>query len=134
MNVIFTDVDGVLQINNPKKWDKKCCKRYSDICNELDLKCVVISTWRVQYKIRELQEIFYEQGIDVEIIGYTDVLGIDRGEEILIYLNNNDVDNYCVLDDNCRDIYPFVTNVVNVERSYIGITEENINQIRKIFK
>jgi hypothetical protein len=123
MNIIFTDIDGVLQINNPKKWNKKCCKLYSDICNELDLKAVVTSTWRVHYKLRELQEIFYSHGIDVEIVGYTDVLGIERGEEIQLYLNENQYDNYVIIDDNVRDILPYVQNVVAVEKSYIGLTD-----------
>lgn len=134
MNVIFTDIDGVLQINNPKKWNKKCCKLYSDICNELDLKAVVTSTWRVQYKLRELQEIFYSQGIDVEIVGTTDVLGIERGEEIAMWLSDNMISNYVVIDDNVKDILPFVNNVVKIEKSYDGLTEDNINEIRNIVK
>lgn len=133
MNIIFTDIDGVLQINNPKKWDKKCCKLYSDVCNELNLKAVITSTWRVHYKLRELQEIFYSQGIDVEIIGTTDVLGIERGEEIAIWLSNNDVDNYVVIDDNVKDILPFVNKVVAIEKSYVGLTNDNIQQIKKYF-
>lgn len=134
MNVIFTDIDGVLQINNPKKWNKKCCKLYSDICNELDLKAVITSTWRVQYKLRELQEIFYSQGIDVEIVGTTDVLGIERGEEIAMWLSDNMISNYVVIDDNVKDILPFVNNVVAIKKSYVGITEDNINEIRNIVK
>lgn len=132
MNIIFTDIDGVLQINNPKKWNKKCCKLYSDICNELALKAVITSTWRVQYKLRELQEIFYSQGIDVEIIGTTEVLGIERGEEIAMWLSNNMISNYVVIDDNVRDIISFVNNVVKIEKSYEGLTENNIMQIRNI--
>ena len=134
MNVIFTDIDGVLQINNPKKWNKKCCKLYSDICNELDLKAVITSSWRIQYKLRELQEIFYSQGIDVEIIGTTDVLGIERGEEIAMWLSDNMISNYVVIDDNVKDILPFVNNVVTIKKSYEGITEDNINEIRNIVK
>ena len=134
MNVIFTDIDGVLQINNPKKWNKKCCILYSDICNELDLKAVITSSWRIQYKLRELQEIFYSQGIDVEIIGTTDVLGIERGEEIAMWLSDNMISNYVVIDDNVKDILPFVNNVVTIKKSYEGITEDNINEIRNIVK
>lgn len=133
MGYIFTDIDGVLQINNPKKWDKKCCTLYNNICNELNLKAVITSTWRVQYSIRELQNIFYDQGIDVEIVGVTDVLGIERGEEILNYIRDNSVSEYVVIDDNVRDIVPFVNNVVCIEKSYIGLTEENCKQIKKIF-
>lgn len=133
MRYIFTDIDGVLQINNPKKWDRKCCALYSKVCNELELKAVITSTWRVRYSIRELQEIFYNQGIDVEIVGVTDVLGVDRGEEILNYIRENSVSEYVVIDDNVRDIVPFVNNVVAIEKSYTGLTEENCKQIKKVF-
>jgi len=133
MRYIFTDIDGVLQIKNPKKWDKKCCALYNKLCNELDLKAVITSTWRVRYSVRELQNIFYDQGIDVEIVGVTDVLGIDRGEEILNYIRDNSVSEYVVIDDNVRDIIPFVNNVVGIDKSYIGLTEENCKEIKKIF-
>jgi hypothetical protein len=131
-NIIFTDIDGVLQINNPKKWNKKCCKMYSDICNEFNLQPVITSTWRIHYKLHELQNIFYGHGIDVEILDYTDVLGIERGEEIAIWLSNNCIDNYIVIDDNVRDIIPYVLNVVPIKKSYIGLTVENINEIKNI--
>lgn len=131
-NIIFTDIDGVLQINNPKKWNAKCCKIYSDLCNKYNLRPVITSTWRVQYKLRELQEIFYNQGIDVEIYDYTEVCGIERGEEIAMWLSNNQIDNYIVIDDNVRDILPYVSNVVPIEKSYIGLTEDNIKEIENI--
>lgn len=131
-NIIFTDIDGVLQINNPKKWDKKCCKLYNDICKELNLKAVITSTWRIHYTIKELQKIFYSHGINVEIIGYTEVLGIDRGEEIKMYLLDEPCDKYVVIDDNVRDILPYVQNVVKIDKSYIGLTENNIKEIKNI--
>lgn len=133
MRIIFTDIDGVLQINNPKKWNKKCCKLYNDICKELKLKAVVTSTWRVRYSIKELQNIFIQQGIDIEIVGVTEVLGIERGEEIYEYIKSNSISEYVVIDDNIRDIVPFVNNVVAIEKSFIGLTEENCKQIKKIF-
>jgi hypothetical protein len=133
---IFTDIDGVLQINNPKKWNKKCCRLYNDICKEFNLLPVITSTWRVHYKnINDLQLIFNNQGIDVNLYSYTDVLGIDRGEEIQIFLDNNQCDNFVIIDDNVRDIIKyFPNNTVKIDKSYIGLTEENINEIRKILK
>ena len=132
LNIIFTDIDGVLQINNPKKWDKKCCKRYNDICKKLNLKAVVTSTWRIQYTQKELQDIFTKQGIDVEIYDYTGAHSLARGEEIQMWLDENNVDKYVIIDDNVRDIVSFMNNVVAVEKSYIGITDENIEEIEKI--
>lgn len=132
LNIIFTDIDGVLQINNPKKWDKKCCKRYNDVCKKLNLKAVVTSTWRCEYSVKELQAIFKQQGIDVEIYDVTGVYSLARGEEIQIWLDENNVDKYVIIDDNVRDIVSFMNNVVAVEKSYIGMTDENVEEIEKI--
>lgn len=134
MNIIFTDIDGVLQTGNIKKWNKHACLLFSNICKKYNLKPVITSTWRVNYNIKELQNIFYNQGIDVKIYDYTDVLGIERGEEIKIWLQNNNVDNYCVIDDNIIDILPYCKNVISVKYSYEGLTDENIKEIDKIFK
>jgi hypothetical protein len=133
---IFTDIDGVLQINNPKKWNKHCCKLYNDICNKYNLKPIITSTWRVRYNLKQLQDIFYTQNINVKLHDTTEVLGIDRGEEIAMYLSENSIDKYIVLDDNVNDMYEFLpaSNIVKVEKSYIGLTEENIKQIEKIIK
>jgi len=49
-----------------------------------------------------------------------------------MWLDENNVDKYVIIDDNVRDIVSFMNNVVAVEKSYIGITDENIEEIEKI--
>lgn len=131
---IFTDIDGVLQTNNVKVWNKECCTRYNTLCNKYNLIPIITSTWRVKYSIKQLQEIFYKQNINVKIGGFTEVLGIDRGEEISLYISENSIDKYIVIDDNVRDMYEFLpaSRIVKVEKSHIGLTEDNIKQIEKI--
>jgi hypothetical protein len=132
MIVIFTDIDGVLNPHWRKKWDKKAISSYNKLCKEFDLKPVITSTWRLNHTKEELQDVFTNQGIDIEIFDYTKHLDQkDRGLEIKEWLLNNKVDNYVVIDDRVFDIEPHVSNVVKC-RSWIGLTEEECDIIRNI--
>ena len=130
MIVIFTDIDGVLNPHWRKKWDKKAISSYNKLCKEFDLKPVITSTWRLNHTKEELQDVFTNQGININIFDYTPHLDQqDRGLEINEWLLNNKVDNYVVIDDRVFDIEPHVRNVVKC-RSWIGLTEEECDIIR----
>ena len=132
MIVIFTDIDGVLNPHWRKMWDKKAISSYNKLCKEFDLKPVITSTWRLNHTKEELQDVFTNQGIDIEIFDYTNNLDQqDRGLEIKEWLLNNKVNNYVVIDDRVFDIEPHVSNVVKC-RSWIGLTEEECDIIRNI--
>lgn len=132
MIVIFTDIDGVLNPHWRKMWDKKAISNYNKLCKELDLKPVITSTWRLNHTKEELQDVFTNQGIDINIFDYTPHLDQkDRGLEIKEWLLNNKVDNYVVIDDRVFDIEPHVNNVIKC-RSWIGLTEEECDIIRNI--
>ncbi len=133
MNIIFTDIDGVLNPHWRKKWDKTAIKLYNQLCKEFNLKPVVTSTWRINHTIEELQEIFTKQGIEVEIFDYTpDLDMVDRGLEIKTWLDNNQCDNYVVIDDRTTDIEPYVNNVVKC-RSWLGFSQEDYEICKNIF-
>lgn len=132
MIAIFTDIDGVLNPHWKKNWSKSAILIYNQICQEYDLKPVITSTWRINHTKEQLQKIFDEQGIEVEIYDYTPHLDqIDRGLEIREWLNSNKVDNYVVIDDIVHNITPHVDNVVKV-RNWVGLTTEEYIEIRKI--
>ena len=83
---------------------------------------------------KELQEIFNKQGIEVEIYDYTpDLDMIDRGQEIKTWLDNNQCDNYVVIDDRTADIEPYVNNVVKC-RSWLGLTNDEYLEIKNILQ
>ncbi len=133
MNIIFTDIDGVLNPHWRKKWDKTAIKLYNQLCKEFNLKPVVTSTWRINHTIEELQEIFTKQGIEVEIFDYTpDLDMVDRGLEIKTWLDNNQCDNYVVIDDRTTDIELYVKNVVKC-RSWLGFSQEDYEICKNIF-
>jgi len=132
IRVIFTDLDGVLNPHWKTKWSKSSIQIYNQICQEYDLKPVITSTWRINHTKEQLQKIFYEQGIEVEIYDYTPHLDQkDRGLEIKEWLNNNKVDNYVVIDDIVHNITPHVDNVIKV-RNWVGLTTEEYIEIKKI--
>ena len=132
MKVIFTDIDGVLNPHWKNKWSKSAIKIYHQICKEYDLKPVITSTWRINHTKEQLQKIFNDQGIEVEIYDYTPHIDQkDRGLEIKEWLSNNKVDNFVIIDDIIHNITPHVVNVVKV-RNWVGLTEEEYIEIKKI--
>ena len=117
MNLIFLDVDGVL--NNwhsmadgihiiPEK-----CKMIERLCKECDAKVVISSTWRIGETLETMQKFFWRVGLSSNyVIGLTPRL-VDkdmfpeatdtRGYEILQWLHENPeglcCDNYVIIDD-----------------------------------
>ena len=57
---------------------------------------------------------------------------IDRGQEIKTWLDNNQYDNYVVIDDRTTDIEPYVNNVVKC-RSWLGFSKEDYEICKNIF-
>lgn len=133
MIVIFTDIDGVLNPHWKTKWSKSSIQIFNQICQEYDLKPVISSTWRINHTKEELQKIFDQQGIEVEIYDYTPHIDqADRGLEIKEWLDNNKVDDFIVIDDVTRNIEPHIhKNVIKV-RNWVGLTTEEYIEIKKI--
>lgn len=137
MNILFTDIDGVLfpfYGHNKRTWGKKCVEQYNRIVEETNAKCVVTSTWRVKWpNVNDLQNIFIQQGVCVDVIGITPIWGVDRGLEIKHWLDENQWSNYVILDDKMGGIsnYPELKNFIQ-PISYIGLTKEHADEA--IFK
>ena len=131
MNIIFTDIDGVLNTINRVQWNKKSIELYNKLCQEFELKAVVSSTWRLNHTKDQLQNIFKEQGVEVEIYDFTPVFSDEgRGAEIEHWLFNNTVKKFIILDDSVRDIIAWgLPNVVRC-RGWIGFSEEDYNLAR----
>jgi len=137
--IIFTDIDGVLNSHlsnkTAKVWKKSCIDEYNRIVAETDAVCVVTSTWRVRRQsVKELQELFIQHGLDVEVVGFTPVLSEDRGFEIETWLaENKTAENYVILDDNMSaiDTYYNLKNFVKTV-GYIGLTKEDADKAIKM--
>lgn len=134
MNIIFTDIDGVLNPHWKSKWSKNAIDIYNRLCNEFSLLPVITSTWRLNHSKEELQSIFTEQGINTIIYDYTIHLEQqDRGLEIENWLSNNKFDFYVVIDDRVSNIEPYVNNVIKCN-SWEGLTINEYNKIKEIYE
>ena len=132
-NYIFTDIDGVLNTITKNDWNTISVELYDNLCQEFNLKPVITSSWRVKHSISELNRIFQYQGIFVDIYDFTPIITSEgRGGEIENWLQNNQYDNYIILDDNIRDIESYgLKNIVKC-RSWIGFTKEEYEICRNI--
>jgi hypothetical protein len=127
MNIVFLDIDGVLNHNNydPRERSRleacdltddgekykrmHCCMidpKSVEVLNELVDTCqfVISSTWRKGSSIEELQYFLDYNGFKGKIIGTTPVLGSDcvRGNEIYRWLKDHsklEIDSYVIFDD-----------------------------------
>jgi len=90
MNIIFLDIDGVLN-NHHSLADHvyiitEKCKMIERLCKETNSKIVISSTWRIGETLKSLQNFFWRVGIDSKYI--ISVTPIDnspdsiRGDEI----------------------------------------------------
>ena len=127
MKLIFLDIDGVLNSDNwyyhPEKqrlkypydqFDPKLVELFNKITSKCTKSIVLTSTWRLNYSIEKMRDIFAEVGIAGNIIDYTPNLKKDtdyvvRGNEILKWCKDNedllgcktmDYTDFIILDDN----------------------------------
>jgi hypothetical protein len=133
MNIIFTDIDGVLNTVNRNDWNKNSIDLYNKLCKEFDLKAVISSTWRLNHTKSQLQNIFNEKGVEVEIIDFTDSFPDEgRGREIEDWIFNNSHSKFIIIDDSVRDIIAWgLPNVVRC-RGWIGFSQEEYELAREL--
>ena len=136
MNILFTDIDGVLNgfhynkanVKNPYApvFDEKKIPILKGICDETNAKVVLSSSSRLQWgmykkepdnkKLRELLDSFKQYG--VPFYGRTPIIEKRNNEysyyetwkeyEIRAYLEcHPEVDHFCILDDDVQDLEQF---------------------------
>ena len=145
MNVIFLDIDGVLNhelfyekrqekvlndnenfIKLPKELrdiDVEKVKLLNKLCADTKSKVVISSTWRIGRTVDELREMFKNVGFTFEIIDKTPASDHRvRGVEIKSWLKSNlSVTNYVILDDDSDFLIAQQKHFFWVDR-YCGLT------------
>lgn len=147
MNIIFLDIDGVLnterfvkiQVKNNEcnyyeaqfNFDPICMKNLKELINDYCCKVVITSTWRLDYPNDkywiELIGNFKKYGIDNSIIGVTTRKYDIRGKQIQEWLKQHkEVNNYVIIDDD-SDMGELINKLAKCD-SKTGLTNEVKNK------
>lgn len=145
MNIIFLDVDGVLNseakliriynethdmsLFNPIPFDEICLENLNTLVRETNSKLVVTSDWRKDpISTERLIKALKEFNLDKEIIGYTPVIqDVPRGTEINKFLLNlNYKPDFIILDDSkdMEDLLPYLIKT----NARVGLTAQNVEE------
>lgn len=139
MNIIFLDIDGVLNnqnyiINNKKDIDESKIIILKELVDKTHALIVITSAWRIIKKEYErLNEIFNKY--ELKIFDKTKSLQGKRGLEIKKYLNEHKkISNYVIIDDEIFEDYDdtILQNLVKTSFYQEGLTQEHIYQAEKI--
>lgn len=144
MNIIFLDIDGVLNSHRKLKevydkthkphsgynypFDELCLENLKTLVEATNSKIVITSTWRKDKEGREkLIQALKEYELDQRIIGYTPILNKTRGIEIKAYLSTLDHQpNFIILDDD-TDMESLIDYLIKTNIQ-VGLTKENIEE------
>ena len=144
MNIIFLDIDGVLNSHRKLKevyelthkshsgynypFDELCLANLTKIVVQTNSKIVITSTWRKDKEGRQkIIEALKEYNIDQHIIGYTPILNQSRGNEIKAYLSTLDqTPNFIILDDD-TDMEDLIDYLIKTNISD-GLTKQNTEE------
>jgi histidinol phosphatase-like enzyme len=159
MNIIFLDIDGVLNcelfyrertkeerlIESPiRNICKDRVQWLNELCKDVGAKVVVSSTWR-HSGLKYMQEILAEAGATFEVIDITPDLrfkGSVRGNEIKLWIDENieklcgvkyyDYNTYAIIDDDSDMLYWQRNNFFQTD-TYSGLTPNTCYRIKRFF-
>lgn len=154
MKIIFLDIDGVLNNANYYKtkdlnthhnenshFDPRNVTALNRIISSTNAKVVLSSAWRLIRGLEEINELFKEVNLNVEIISVTESLHYKdtfelapRGLEILKWIRDyhktlkGGLENYVIIDDE--------DDILDIQEKYFfkiddteGLTEANADEI-----
>lgn len=153
IKIIFVDVDGVFNSETYyrkraesgdvrpyplSEFDPEAVKQYMRIIQETGAKTVISSSWRF---VKDLKNIFEQVGFSNECLDFeiTPYLGTIRGLEIKKYMEDyldkhpeDEIESYCIIDDDIDMLYEQKDNFVNCDAYYGGLTKEKADEVIKI--
>ena len=140
MNIIFLDIDGVLNCDTTKTYTKsgalfvedKLIEKLKIIIDATNAKIVLSSDWRYNREppydsdFLELKRKLNEYKID--FYGFTPIYWAQsRGFEIDAFLKNHtEIQKFVILDDQC-DMFPHKHRLVETNPK-VGLTNEDVEQ------
>ena len=120
------------------EFDPKAVVQVNRIIEETGTKLVISSSWRFTEGLRNIMEQvgFSEKCLDFEITPY---LGTIRGLEIKKYIeeypdkhNGEEIETYCIVDDDIDMLYEQKDNFVKTDAYYGGLTKEKADEVIRI--
>ncbi len=156
-NIIFLDIDGVLNTINHlkrqkiasgkatnKKWDPTACKHISLLCEHYGARIIITSSWRHEYNIEQLKEFFASNEIPSKLIkdvtsSYApqqDKNNYCRGHEIQHWLQNNSpkITSYVIIDDEAEFLESQQDHLVRVDKKKGFATKEAVTKASNILE
>lgn len=141
MNIIFLDIDGVLNsinklisvYNQTKRphsgysypFDEVCLENLKLLVESTNSKLVITSTWRRdQEGVDTLINVLKKYNLDTKVIGYTPILNTERWIEIKQFLSTLSIQpNFIILDDDSdfRELLPYLIKT----DAQVGLTLED---------
>ena len=145
MKVLFLDIDGVIcsirsavayggfpwtvKEKDMYLFDDVAIKLIQRLCKDTNTKIVLSSVWRLSHDWKMIGE-----KLNLPIIDKTpNKLSSNRGEEIAMWLRDNKVDAYAIVDDDSdmlEEQLPFFVRVYSKN----GLSFENYEQLMAILK
>lgn len=154
MDVIFLDIDGVFNTNSNNEkiyvrnenfhinFDIKLLNMFVKLCKfciDYDVKLVMTTSHSINKTIGEWERFIRKTFRIFEfkdvVIGLDKYQQKDRGLFIEDFITKHDIINYLVIDDDIKDIKPFIPmeNIVEIDKKY-GINNDKLNFIKLYFK
>jgi len=139
--IIFLDIDGVLNSyrsvhafgdypnneSNHDKFDHVAVGLIRTVCKKCNAEIILSSRWRLFSGWENLEDV-----LDLPIIGRTPaLLSGSRGQEIAMWLRDNVVFDYVIVDDDSDMLESQKENFVQVDMKE-GLSFKNYEQILKI--
>jgi len=154
MNIIFLDIDGVLNSelhmmstighntaqtryeSQLEDIDEKAVSFLNNLIKDTNSKVVITSTWRINNSLEDLINIFKAKNFVGEIIGVTPRCSEDcvRGNEIYKWIKENEsllgvpyykFNTYVIFDDDTDMLYWQKDNFFKTD-PYVGLTPSNV--------
>jgi len=150
MNILFLDIDGVLNTHNTYKkhkdlkitplnlgfhLEKDKLEILNQIIEKFDFKIVISSSWRFEGIDLLKKKFKYVSGIEFPLIDITKRKGdyFRRDEQILEWVINNKekIDKFIAIDDEIGDMFKIREYLIKTCGYTDGLTEQHIKEIEE---
>lgn len=140
MNVLFLDIDGVLNnftalgIHHDKSTLPHCIQHVNEIITSTNCKVVIISSWKDAHPLIVVKDILYARGLLKDSIAGATEKDAPKEKGILQYISDFNVAKYIIIDD---DIKPFSDLSLKMKmitpNTFVGINEIDTKLAIKLF-